>query len=81
MPSSSSAAAGVRAMMFSVNLKACTMKLSKRSKQWAFQNLMKPFKEDNLQKRPVIEWVIGNTSEHFAEHREYIERAAKANKS
>ncbi|HUI89384.1 MAG TPA: ClbS/DfsB family four-helix bundle protein [Anaerolineales bacterium] len=40
-----------------------------------FSDLMKPFKEDDPKKRPVILWVLGNTSEHFAEHRAYMERA------
>src|SRR5271157_2111047 len=32
-----------------------------------FQNLMKPFKSDDPKQRPVIELVLGNTSEHFIE--------------
>ncbi|MGA7194620.1 MAG: ClbS/DfsB family four-helix bundle protein [Anaerolineales bacterium] len=46
----------------------------------SFSNLMKPLNDDPSQ-RPLLEGVLGNTSEHFAEHREYIERAVKANKS
>jgi hypothetical protein len=46
----------------------------------SFPNLMKPFNDDPSQP-PLLESVLGNTSEHFAEHREYIERAMKANKS
>jgi len=53
----------------------------KKLKAMGFPNLMKQFKNDDPQKRPVIEWVLGNTSEHFAEHRGYIERTAKVNKS
>ena len=53
----------------------------KTLKAMGFLNLMKQFKSDDPQKRPVIEWVLGNTSEHFAEHRVYIERALNARKS
>ena len=46
-----------------------------------FQNLMKPFKGDNPQQQPVIEGVLGNTSEHFAEHRSIIERVLNTRKA
>ncbi len=46
----------------------------------SFSNLMKPLNDD-LSKPSMLESVLGNTSEHFAEHRGYIERAVKANKS
>ncbi|HEY9153067.1 MAG TPA: ClbS/DfsB family four-helix bundle protein, partial [Anaerolineales bacterium] len=46
----------------------------------SFPNLMKPFNDDPSQPS-VLESVLGDTSEHFAEHRGYIERAVKANKS
>ena len=39
-----------------------------------FQDLMKPFKSGDPEQRPVMEVVLGNTSEHFAEHRIIIER-------
>ena len=53
----------------------------KTLKAMGFPKLMKQFKSDDPQKRSVVEWVLGNTSEHFAEHRGYIERVVKANKS
>ncbi len=40
----------------------------------SYADLMKPLKPDDPQKRPIIGWVTGNTSGHFAEHRGYIER-------
>ncbi len=46
----------------------------------SFSDLMKPFNHDPSQPS-VLESVLGNTSEHFAEHRIYIERMVKANKS
>jgi hypothetical protein len=41
----------------------------------SYADLMKPLKPDDPLKRPILGWVTGNTSEHFAEHRSYIERA------
>jgi len=43
-----------------------------------FDDLMKPRNEKNPRKYPIIDWVIGNTSEHFAEHRDTIEKILKA---
>jgi hypothetical protein len=37
-----------------------------------FEDLLKPRHADDPQKRPVLMWVLGNTTEHFAEHRETI---------
>jgi len=36
--------------------------------------LMQPRFADDEQKHPLVLWVLGNTSEHFAEHRAVIER-------
>ncbi len=40
-----------------------------------FSDLMKPLRPDDPEKRLVINGVLGNTSEHFLEHRQVIERA------
>jgi hypothetical protein len=40
----------------------------------SFANLMKPRHADDPEKRPLLMWVIGDTSDHFAEHRKTIER-------
>ena len=42
-----------------------------------FDDLMKPRDENDSHKEPIINWVIGNTSGHFAEHRETIEKILK----
>jgi len=42
-----------------------------------FANLMKPIRDTDSEKRPVIRSVLGNTSEHFVEHRQVIERNFK----
>jgi hypothetical protein len=40
-----------------------------------FDDLMKPRHADDPSKRPLLLWVLGDTTEHFAEHRENIEKA------
>ena len=40
----------------------------------SFEDLMKPRHPDDPEKRPLLLWVIGDTSGHFAEHREVIEK-------
>jgi hypothetical protein len=40
-----------------------------------FADLMKPLRESGPDKRLVIETVLGNTSDHFREHRLTIEKA------
>jgi hypothetical protein len=44
----------------------------------SWDDLMKPRHADDPEKRPVLMWVLGDTTEHFLEHRETIERAIKA---
>ena len=39
-----------------------------------FDELMAPRRADDPEKRPLLMWVIGDTSDHFAEHRAVIER-------
>jgi hypothetical protein len=40
----------------------------------SFEELMTPRRADDPEKRPLLMWVIGDTSDHFAEHRAVIER-------
>jgi hypothetical protein len=40
----------------------------------SFEELMAPRHAEDPEKRPLLLWVIGDTSGHFAEHREVIER-------
>jgi hypothetical protein len=40
----------------------------------SFEELMKPRRDDDPEKRPLLLWVLGDTNEHFAEHRETIEK-------
>ena len=56
------------------DLKAAYIMVRDRLEATTFEDLMKPIFEDDPKKRPLIVGVIGNTSEHFAEHRETIEK-------
>lgn len=40
----------------------------------SFDDLMKPRHASDPEKRPLLMWVIGDTSDHFAEHRQTMER-------
>lgn len=40
----------------------------------SFEDLLQPRHADDPTKRPLLMWVLGDTTEHFAEHRETIER-------
>ena len=46
-----------------------------RLKSISFDELMKPRYADDPEKQPLLNWVLGNTTEHFAEHRANIEKA------
>jgi len=39
-----------------------------------FEDLLQPRFPDDPKKRPLIEWVMGNTVDHFKEHRVTIEK-------
>ncbi len=43
-------------------------------KSMPFEELLKPRHADDPEKRPMLLWVLGDTTEHFAEHRETIEK-------
>lgn len=40
----------------------------------SFEDLLKPRDQNDAQKRPLLLWVLGDTTEHFAEHRETLEK-------
>lgn len=40
----------------------------------SYEDLLMPRHDDDPEKRPLILWIMGDTSEHFAEHRETIEK-------
>jgi hypothetical protein len=43
-------------------------------KATSFEELLKPRDPDDPEKRPLLLWVLGDSSEHFQEHRQTIEK-------
>jgi hypothetical protein len=43
-----------------------------------FEDIMRPHELDEPERRPLVLWILGNTTEHFSEHRETIARAISA---
>ena len=58
-------------------LKKVYRTLSAKLESMSFEDLLKPRHADDPEKRPVLMWVLGDTTDHFLEHRETIERAIK----
>lgn len=56
------------------NLKQTYAGLTSKLNSMTFEDLMKPHHADDPEKRPLMLWVLGDTTEHFAEHRETIEK-------
>ena len=48
-----------------------------RLKATPFDELMKPRFADDPEKQPLLNWVLGNTTGHFSEHRINIEKILK----
>lgn len=55
-------------------LKQTYEKLLAKLEGMSFEDLLKPRHANDPEKRPLLMWVLGDTSEHFAEHRETIEK-------
>jgi hypothetical protein len=55
-------------------LKQTYEKLLAKLDAMSFEDLLKPRHPEDPEKRPLLMWVLGDTTEHFAEHREVIER-------
>lgn len=55
-------------------LKQMYLKLYNKLESMPFDDLLKPRRADDPEKRPLLLWVLGDTTEHFAEHRETIEK-------
>lgn len=56
-------------------LKQVYIQILDRLKSMPFEELLKPRWPEDPQSPPLLGYVLGNTSEHFAEHRENIEKA------
>jgi hypothetical protein len=55
-------------------LKRVFAELMRKLETTSFEDLLKPRHAGDPEKRPVLLWVLGDTSEHFAEHRATIEK-------
>jgi hypothetical protein len=60
-------------------LKYVYAQLHAKLERMEWEELMQPRHADDPEKRPVLLWVLGDTTEHFLEHRETIERGLKEN--
>ena len=52
--------------------------LTNKLDSMTFENLMAPRHPDDPEKRPLVLWVLGDTIEHFEEHRKTIEKTVQA---
>ena len=55
-------------------LKSVHAELVAKLNTMPFEDLLKPRFDDDPQKSPVLIWVLANTTRHFKEHRETIEK-------
>jgi hypothetical protein len=55
-------------------LKQVYAKLFARLKSMPFAEIMQPRHAEDPEKRPLLLWVLGDTTSHFAEHRATIEK-------
>ena len=58
-------------------LKTTYRKLHTRLEALSFKDLMKPRHADDPRKRPLLLWVLGDTTDHFKEHRRTIQRGLR----
>jgi hypothetical protein len=55
-------------------LKKAYAALTTRVESMSIDDLMQPRRADDPQKRPLVFWILGDTTEHFAEHRATLEK-------
>jgi hypothetical protein len=58
-------------------LKRAYIKTHAKLKATPFKDLLKPRHADDPKKLPLLLWVLGDTSEHFKEHRQTIQKGIK----
>jgi Protein of unknown function (DUF1706). len=61
-----------------VELKQVYEQLTAKLESMTFEDFMKPRHADDPEKRPLLGWILGDTTEHFSEHRETIEKTINA---
>lgn len=59
-------------------LKQVYAELTAKLNSMTYEDFMKPRHANDPEKRPLVLWILGDTTEHFLEHRETIEKAIKA---
>ena len=52
--------------------------LTTKLESMTFEDFMRPRHADDPEKRPLVLWILGDTTEHFSEHRETIEKTINA---
>ena len=55
-------------------LKQTYEKLSARLQSMSWADMLKPRHADDPERRPLLIWILGDTTEHFEEHRQTIEK-------
>jgi hypothetical protein len=58
-------------------LKKVYNRLIKKLESTSFEELLQPRHANDPEKRPLLLWILGDSSEHFQEHRETIEKGIK----
>jgi len=58
-------------------LKKVHDELVSKIERMSIDELMQPRRADDPQKRPLVLWILGDTSEHYAEHRATIQKALR----
>jgi len=58
-------------------LKTVYAQVIARLEAMPFEALLAPRRADDPEQRPLVLWVLGDTTEHFAEHRATIEKALR----
>ena len=56
------------------DLKSVYVEMINKLEAMTYEDLLAPRHADDPEKRPVLMWVLGDTTEHFAEHRATIEK-------
>lgn len=59
-------------------LKQVYAQLTTKLESMTYEDFMKPRQADDPEKRPLVLWILGDTTEHFSEHRETIEKTINA---
>ena len=55
-------------------LKRVYAELTAKLRSTPFEIFLQPRHANDPERRPLLDWILGDTSEHFAEHRETIEK-------